>query len=611
MKRPSAFAYIVFAVVLSVVAAPLAAQVAAPLAAPPGAPLATPPPASGAVHATAPTAPAVAPAAQPPPPTARAFAPAAQPVRPTPRRTPKLVVILVVDQMRADYVEKFGQHWTAGMRRLMDEGAWFREAAYPYMTTVTCVGHSTIVTGSLPRTHGIVGNELFDREAGKSANCVADPEKTLVSYGEPAKGTGTSTKNLRVPTLGDELRAQLGVPPRIVSLSLKDYTATTMAGRRADAVVWMNLTAKTLMTSSAYTSAPVPFVASFLKAHPIEADFGKTWSRLLPESAYLYADDAEGERTPAKWTRIFPHLLKGAVEQPDADFYSVWDESPFSDAFLGQMAEASIDALKLGQGPSIDYLAISFSALDLVGHDFGPRSHEVQDVLARLDRTLGSLFAHLDRSVGRDNYVLALTGDHGVSPVPEQMATLGLNGGRVLTSELTARIDKALEPFLGPGKKVLRNAYEDWFFERGVYDKLRANPEAMRAALEAARSMPGIARVFSADELMDAHGMSDDLLERAVLANFFPSRSGDFIIVPRPYHQFASSAARTSGTTHGSPYWYDRRVPVFLMGQGIKKGQYLAPVTPLDIAPTLAFLCGITLPAADGRILNEVLLVRN
>jgi predicted AlkP superfamily pyrophosphatase or phosphodiesterase len=300
-------------------------------------------------------------------------------------------------------------------------------------------------------------------------------------------------------------------------------------------------------------------------------------------------------------------VLRGAGGAPDEDFYNQWVESPFSDAFLGHLAEASIDALRLGQGRGIDYLAVSFSALDFVGHDFGPRSHEVQDVLARLDRTLASLIAHLDATVGRDRYVLALTADHGVSPVPEQMAALGLDAGRVITSELTARIDKALEPFFGPGSKVARIAYEDLFFAPGVYDKLRANAQAMHAALDAARSMPGVGRVFSAEELARSRDTLGDDVEREAEASFFPGRSGDFIVIPRPYFQFASSTSRRSGTTHGSPYWYDRRVPLFLLGQGIRKGQYLTPAEPIDIAPTLAFLCGITLPEADGRILNDAL----
>jgi predicted AlkP superfamily pyrophosphatase or phosphodiesterase len=524
---------------------------------------------------------------------------------PAPRRTPKLIVILVVDQMRADYVEKFGQNWTGGLRRLMDEGAWFRQAAYPYMTTVTCVGHSTIVTGSLPRTHGIVSNQWWDREGARAMNCVADADASLISYGAPVKG-GTSTKNLLVPALPDELRLQLGAAPRIVTASMKDYAATTLAGRRADAAVWFNSTARALTTSSVFTNAPVPFVASFVEAHPIDAAFGKTWNKLLPESAYLYADDATGENPPAKGTRTFPHPLRGPGNSADADFYATWEASPLSDIYLGQFAEAAIDALKLGRGAGIDYLAVSFSALDLVGHDYGPRSHEVQDVLAHLDRTLGSLLAHLDRSVGRQNYVLALTADHGVAPIPEQSTEFGLTAGRIPTADLIARVEKAIEPALGPGKKVSRMLYNDLYFEPGVFEKLQANPDAMRAALQAVRSTSGVARVFRADELAHPFAEAEDPIERAVAANFFAERSGDFIVVPRPHFMFGSSTS--GGTTHGGAYDYDQHVPLFLIGQGIRAGQYLSASGPVDVAPTLAFLCGITLSATEGRVLNEALL---
>jgi predicted AlkP superfamily pyrophosphatase or phosphodiesterase len=541
---------------------------------------------------------------------ASAAVPAAQASAAVPAR-PRLVVLLVVDQMRADYVEKFGDRWTGGLRRLVDEGAWFRQAAYRYMSTVTCVGHSSIATGPLPRPHGIVANDLWDGDTGTSANCVADPETTLVSYGRPVAGPATSTRKLRVPVLADELRAQLPVPPRIVTLSMKDYTATVLAGRRADAVVWVSAAAGAPMTSSAFTAAPVPFVADFVRAHPIDADFGKTWTRLLPPSAYLHADDAEGERTPAGWTRTFPHALAGGSASPDRAFYDRWIESPFSDDYLGRLAEASVDALKLGQGPGTDYLAVSFSALDVVGHDFGPRSHEAQDVLARLDRTIGSLVARLDARVGRDRYVLALTADHGVSPVPEQMAALGLDAERILTPDVVARVDQALARTLGPDARAARMVYEDLFLAPGVYDRLRADPRAMRAVVDAAAATPGVARVFTSDQLAAARRGSADDIERAAAASFYPGRSGDLIVVPRPYYQFAASAARRSGTTHGSPYWYDRRVPLFLLGRGIKPGHYLDPAEPVDIAPTLAFLCGITLPAADGRVLHEAMRNRN
>jgi predicted AlkP superfamily pyrophosphatase or phosphodiesterase len=521
-----------------------------------------------------------------------------------PRRTPKMVVILVVDQMRADYVEKFGQNWTGGLRRLMDEGAWFREAAYPYLTTVTCVGHSTIVTGSLPRTHGIVGNSWWDREAGRSVNCVADAERTLISYGAPARG-GTSTRNLLVPALPDELRVQRSIAPRIVTASLKDYTATMLAGRRADAAVWFNATAHTLATSSAYTTAPVSFVESFVKAHPIDAYFGRAWTKLLPEAAYLYADDAPGEATVAKGTNKFPHLLRGPGDKPDADFYTAWQESPFSDEYLGLFAEAAIDAFKLGQGAGTDYLAVSFSALDEVGHDFGPRSHEIQDVLARLDQTVGSLISHLDRAVGRQNYVLAFTADHGVAPIPEQAIELGLTGGRIPAAEMIARVEKALEPSLGSGKKVAGLVANGLYFAPGVFEKLQANPDAMRAALDAVRSTPGVARVFRADEVGRPFAKAEDPIEQAVADNFFAPRSGDFILVTSPNFFFGSGS---TGTSHGSAYGYDQHVPLMLLGQGIRAGQYLTASGPMDVAPTIAFLCGITLAAPDGRVLNEALL---
>jgi predicted AlkP superfamily pyrophosphatase or phosphodiesterase len=535
--------------------------------------------------------------------TAKAAGPAA--VRTT---APKLVVILVVDQFRADYVARFSRHWTGGLRRLLDEGATFPQAAFPYMATLTCVSHTSIATGSFPSTHGIVANDVWDRAAGKPGNCTEDLEATLVSYGAPVKGAGTSTRKLLVPALPDELRAELPTAPRIVTLSMKDYTATMLAGRRADAVVWGNSAARTLVTSSSFANSPTPWVADFVKAHPIDGDFGKTWTKQLPESFFQFADEAEGERGIGKWTRTFPHALNGGGEKPGDDFYSEWEASPFSDAYLGKLAETSVDALRLGQGQGTDYLAISFSALDLVGHNYGPRSQEVQDLLAHLDLTIGSLLAHLDRRVGRGNYALALAGDHGVSPVPEQMAALGLGGGRVLTPELFARIEKALEPFLGPGKKVARIIYNELFFEPGVYDRLRTNPDAMRAALEAARSMPGIMRVFSNDQLASAHGTPLDELERLTLASFHPARSGDFIVIPQPYYQFTSDPSRHSGTTHGSPYGYDRRVPLILFGKGIKGGTYATTAAPTDIAPTLAYLCGITLPAADGRVLNEALV---
>ncbi len=565
---------------------------------------------------------------------------AAQP-RPSPAR-PKLVVLLVVDQMRADYIGKFQHQWTGGLRRLLDLGAWFRQAAYPYLNTVTCPGHATISTGSFPATHGMVLNAWWERESGEERGCTEDQHSPVISYGPAAKG-GHSAVRLAVQTFADELRAQMGTPSRIVTFSLKARTAIMLAGHRADAVTWFDGGAGAWVTSSAYTTSPVPFVGKFLQAHPVENDFGKSWSRVLPDRAYLFEDNAAGEKPPLGpdlsgrgATAVFPHVLKGQSDNPDAGFYAAWQASPFSDAYLGQMAQAAVDALGLGQGRGTDFLGVSFSALDFAGHDFGPRSHEVQDLLVRLDATIGTLLSHLDRAVGPGNYVVALSADHGVAPIPEQMSSEGLDAGRVVTGQVVERVAKALEPLLGWGKPahnqpssisreplvgryVSRMVYTDLYFAPGVYQKLAADPAAMQTAVDAILAVPGVSRVFRSEELRDRFTTGDPIARpdsvgaRAASLSYYPGRSGDLIIIPKPHWFFVNPSSELPpgpATTHGTAYSYDARVPVILMGRGIKPGEYLLPATPADIAPTLAFLCGITLARADGRVLVEALVAR-
>lgn len=529
----------------------------------------------------------------------RQAAPAATPAR----AVPKLVVILVVDQMRADYIDKYGDTWTAGFRRMMTQGAWFHRAAYPYAATVTCVGHSTIATGSLPPTHGIVGNSWYDRASGETVACAADPETRLVRYGDGPDKAGSSARRLLVPNLADEMRLQMARAPRVVTFSLKNYTASMMAGRRPDAATWFDGDTGQWVTSTAFTPAPVPWLAQVVGQRKVDAALGDTWQRLLPPGRYRNEDDGKGEKGAAQWTTSFPHPLAGKEGQADESFYEAWAGSPFSDAALAQLGIAAVDELKLGQGAGTDYLAISFSALDMVGHDFGPRSHEVQDVLARLDRAVGQLLAHLDRRVpGR--YVLALTADHGVAPIPEQTAAEGVPAGRLPSADLIARIEQALQGLLGPGEHVVRMVGNEVIFAPGVLDKLRANPVAVRALKDAVRQVPGVAAAYLGDELESLPASTEDRLARAAAAGYHPGRSGDLIVFLRPYWLFGSG---TTGTGHGTPYGYDQRVPLFLLGQGIKAGRFDAAAGPMDIAPTLAHLIGVTLSSADGRVLTEAL----
>jgi predicted AlkP superfamily pyrophosphatase or phosphodiesterase len=554
--------------------------------------------------------------------------------------TPRLVVFISIDQMRGDYITRFGGHWTRGLRRLVDEGALFVQGAYPYFNTVTCAGHATMGTGAYPSTHGMVLNAWYDRATGKSVTCTDDPGVALVTYGSgpadaagagpqataakppaptPSHGAATpgpvsgaaaaaapvghSAKLLRANTFADELRLQAGRAPRIVSLSMKPRSAINLAGHKGDVVLWFGGGATGWTSSTAFGEGRNSFVESYIAKNPIARDFATSWTKVMPEGNYLFEDDGAGERPSEGWKTTFPHPIR--LDPSDKGSVTRWAASPLADAYLGKFATAAIDEFKLGQTPGIDYLAVSFSMLDAVGHAFGPRSHEVQDTLARLDQTIGDLLAALDAKVGAGRYVVALTGDHGVAPIPEQMKAMGVEAGRVDLRAVTASVEQVLAKRFGAlpngGKYVAHVAYTDLYFAPGVIDKLKADRAAMQEVIDTMERVDGVLRVIPSFTLPDVHG-TDDRLVRAARLSYAPDRSGDMFIMPKPYWLMSSA-----GTTHGTGYFYDERVPVLLFGAGIKPGKYWGTASPADLAPTLAALCGVTMARPDGRVLSEAL----
>src|SRR3984893_9151713 len=540
--------------------------------------------------------------------TARRKAPTARtaPAPKSPAR-PKLVVMLVIDQMRGDYVDKFLGQWTGGLRRLVEEGAWVRNGAQPYAALDGCVGHATISTGALPATHGMVANAWWDRETQKMVTCTADPNAKNVGYaGVVAKG-GDSAWRMELPSFAEELKFQTNGATRVATFSLKARSAITMAGHKADAVTWAD--GGGWVTSSVYGTAP--FVEAYAQAHPVKQDYGKTWTLSLPESSYWYEEKALGAVAPDGWELTFPHPLRGkaAGNEPDAAFYEQWASSPYADTYLTRFAETAVDSLGLGQGGGTDFLGVSYSSVDYVGHEFGPRSWEIQDILVRLDKDLADLFAHLDKKVGRGNYVVALSSDHGVVPVPEDMQTTGADAGVLHLAELQDKMEKALEPFNLAKPAIARISGSDVYFAPDVYEKLKHDDKAMRAVTEAALAQPGVAEVFRAEQLQNRPATQSPT-RRAMADSYFPGRSGDLFIVPKPYWLMdgtPGAKTRSYGTGHGAPYNYDQHVPVLLLGFGIKHGEYFDEITPADIVPTLASLCGITLASRDGHILGRAL----
>ena len=510
-----------------------------------------------------------------------------------PHTPPKLAVIIVVDQMRADYVDRFNGEWTGGLKRMVTQGAWFQRAAYPYLTTVTCAGHATISTGSFPHTHGVFQNTWWDRDARKQMTCTEDPHATDVGYGVTAAG-GDSPYRLQVPTFGDQMRTHRQA--HVVALSLKDRSAMMLGGHGGDAVTWLAGAGNGWHTSSAYSPTGVPAVKAFVDANPIAADLGKTWDRLLPASAYAGPDDGVGEAPPEGWTRSFPHVLTGTAGKADATYFEQWEHSPFADAYLGRFAAALVRSMQLGAHEGTDVLAVSFSAPDLVGHAFGPRSHEVRDTYAHLDTTIGTLFNQLDALVGKDQWVVGLSADHGVTPIPEQLVAEGKDAGRIDRGAIIDAIEQVLKPALGEGPHVAAISTNDIYFETGVYGTIRKSRALTDAVIAAIAARPGIQRVFRSDEARGA-GQSRDPLLRAAALSYVPGRGGDLIVAAKPGWMISAS-----GTTHGSATADDQRVPLLFFGRGVTPGRYQQAASPADLAPTLAVLSGFSMKTEGHRL---------
>lgn len=524
--------------------------------------------------------------------------PSAQAPRTAPAQgaRPKLVVLIAVDQMRGDYPERYASLMSKGIKRLTTQGAWFKNATYPYLNTFTCVGHHTIGTGTLPYHHGMMENVWFDRETKKTIPCTADSSVTDITTTGPASGVGDSDVRNQRPTLADIMRRDLH--SRVVALSVKARAAIGLAGHGGDAVIWLDERGA-LETSSAYGSAMPGWAMAFAKANPSSEYAGKVWEPMFPPNRYQYSDTPPGEKPGMGWSAAFPHPIGEAA---DRAYFAHFDGSPFGNDYLEDMAEYAIDQLHLGQQETTDFLGISYSSLDVVGHTFGPRSHEVQDTLARLDITLGKLLDVLDAKVGAGNYVLGLSADHGVADVPEQVQ----GAGRVLPPTVTAAVETALKPFFGEGPFVDSNRGNDLYFKPGVYEKIAGNPRALAAVRAAVLGVPGMARVITKSEVEKPGARtSTDRILRAAALSYYPGRSGDLMLVVKPTFIFG-----TTTTTHGSPYYYDQHVPVILFGNGIKGGVNMAPATPADLAVTLAAIVGVKLPSPDGRVLTSALNVR-
>ena len=513
----------------------------------------------------------------------------------------RLVVGIVIDQFRYDYLTRFEDQFVeGGFKRLLTQGANFTDANYLHTPTYTAPGHATFMSGTTPAHNGIVGNDWYDRETGKVTTSVADGKVKLLGGRE---GGGASPHRLIGTTLGDEMKLASQGRSKVIGVSLKDRSAILPAGKRPDGAYWFDGVTGSFVSSTYYFPDLPEWVKKFNQEQHSSNYFGKSWERLLPEEAYQRSAPDDSAYEGSTMGRTFPHVLKGNEEKPGSRFYNAFQASPFANDLLANLAKAAIENENLGADDTPDLLTISFSSNDLVGHEFGPYSQEVQDITLRTDRTLADLFAYLDRRIGSGRTLIVLTADHGVAPVPEQVQQLGY-GGRLEVSAVTNAIEKALDEKYGDEKWILSTSNGNVYFDLSAIERKKiAVEEAEAMAAAATVKIPGIADCFTRTQIL-AGQLPQTRMAKSIALGFHPQRNGNLVILSEPYYFFGRSIA----TTHGTPYNYDTHVPVMLWGPGIRPGRYHQPSSPADIAPTLAELLKIDFPSNRlGRILGEAL----
>jgi predicted AlkP superfamily pyrophosphatase or phosphodiesterase len=482
-------------------------------------------------------------------------------------QAPKLVVAIVIDQFRYDYLTRFHSEYTGGFKRFFEHGAVFTNAHFEQVPTVTAVGHSTFLSGATPAMSGIIGNDWWDRATKKRVTSVSDGDTKLLG----AEGEGSSPNRLLQSTVGDEMKMS-GKGGKVVGVSIKDRAAILPSGHMADGAYWFDGKTGNFVSSTFYFAALPEWVAQFNASRPADKYVGKTW------------------------------MGKTMAAKPDAKFYAGLDSTPYGNELILQFAEKAMVAEKLGTGPKMDLLTVSFSANDYVGHALGAESDESHDMALRVDKLVGELIRAAEAQAGVGRVLVVLTADHGVAPVPEVNEKRKMPGGRFDEKAELDAVEKALTGSFGaPKDKWIGYSSEGSLFLSDPNSRDIAEVE--RVAADAIRALPHVFRVYTRTQLMNG-AILEDAVGVRMRNGFNAARSGNVMVMLDPYWMVSRS-----GTTHGAPFDYDTHVPVLFLGPQIRAGRYNANITVNDIAPTLATMLDVETPSGSvGRVLDEMLL---
>jgi predicted AlkP superfamily pyrophosphatase or phosphodiesterase len=534
---------------------------------------------------------------------------------------PKLILQITVDQLRGDlptrYYERLGE---GGIRYLWENGVVYRNAHHAHANTETIVGHATLATGAHPSAHGMVGNLWFDRESGFTTYNVEDANYRLLTAGadvddeaeiDPtqrvARSEGRSPSAILVSTFSDELLSNSGGLSKVVGVSIKDRGAISMAGHGGTAY-WFSKAGGEFVTSTYYMDQYPDWVSRFNARQPAQQFANTSWNLLNDQGSYMFADsdDREWEADVAGFGRVFPHSFGDGTSR----YFTTWlTLSPAGDKLVLEFAKQALMEERLGEDKVTDYLSVSFSATDYVGHVFGPSSLEAEDNILQLDRTIAELLAYVDELVGLKNTLIVLSADHGGPDSPGYLNSLGIPASYVNPDswDSDAAIQRIKGKFGISGELIETFAQPYLYFTTAVKNNDEIDHEALEAAVvEELSRFKGVSLAVSSTALRRGN-LPDTHIYRAVVNNFHAKRSGDIYIVFEPNWFINDFDGLTVASTHGSPWNYDTHVPIVFAGAGLKAQTVDRRVETIDIAATLAALLSIKPPSGSvGQPLAEV-----
>jgi predicted AlkP superfamily pyrophosphatase or phosphodiesterase len=517
---------------------------------------------------------------------------------------PKLVVGIVVDQMRWDYLYRFNPLFkaTGGFKRMMNEGFSCDNTLIPYTPTITACGHTCAFTGSVPAIHGITGNAWWDNLQMKSIYCSED--KTVKGVGGKTEEDGQmSPRNMLTTTICDELRLATNFKSKVIGIALKDRGSILPAGHSANAAYWYEGKSGNFITSTYYMNELPVWVNNLNNRKLVDSLYKLNWNLALPKEVYpqyATADIKDYEAKPFGREALgFPYDLSSFIGKD----YSKISSTPYGNTLTVEMAKAAVIAENLGKGAATDFLTVSFSSPDYVGHSFGPNSMEQVDDYVRLDEELGRLFAFLDASVGKNQYTVFLTADHAVAHVPGFMKENKLPGGTLDDAGMMREMNTKLKEQFGIDRTIVSMANYQVYLNHPRMDSAKVNEDAIKKwIIQYVKKNDAIANAFPTAEIMTTP-INKTL--REMLANGYnPRRSGDIQLILKPGYIEGGA----TGTTHGLWYPYDAHIPLLWYGWGIKHGKSKRETYMTDIAPTVAALLNIQMPSGNvGKVIEDVM----